>query len=140
MTARSIQQTFCSYQFVLTMVKLCVGLVADDQLLHELEVLGAELGLVVHELNVLFAHTALHRRRHLHLTRPVLCTQTDYVTTCNTYNTRTPARAPPTSAPSSLSAQRATQHDVPMVRSCMLLVNSLMRCSSSASMRSYSRM
>ena len=61
------------YQLILVVVELSVGLVALDEFLPELEVLDAELVLVVHELDVLLADTALHRRRHLHLRRPVVC-------------------------------------------------------------------
>ena len=61
------------YQLILVVVELGVGLVALDEFLHELEVLDAELVLVVHELDILLADAALHRRRHLHLRRAVVC-------------------------------------------------------------------
>ena len=60
--------------------QLYVARVAEQQLAHEVEVLGGELVAVVHELDVLFAHAALDRGRHRHLTRPVLCSTTAHHT------------------------------------------------------------
>ena len=61
-----------THQKLLSRRQLNIWRVAREKAAHELEILRAELCLVVHELDVLFAHTLLYRCRHSHLAGTVI--------------------------------------------------------------------